>query len=581
MKKIRNFILTFLLMFVGVVGVSALTEEEMEHIEQNYREFRSSSKYFEGDKEQFYYFEEGVKPNINFVGKYATWGVFDYQQYILNPEEDYGATGENIKYQVPKDIFESNLEKTFVLDDKFYTELRNNFKPSMSITNAEYKEINESYYYYYELHYGMGWAPNAQPHIKGYKDLGNNQYQVYFYDAIVKEDAEYIEDVDLMNEDNVYITRKNYADKDIEYLVLGYLTSKIEYKNNNIKYLSYEELEENDIPDDLILYERIEEDKEETPSDSDDVDKEDSSKSNWDLLYEYFNDRVFDDMFDSFEDITILKDDNTIDITYIVDGKTYEMQYTYNNGILIYSKIGSRQYDEYYNGLVYEFLVDRFKYNVEKLSIYLERSEGLTVEKDGIEYTFTEMYTEKEMEQKEKEFEEYWNSLTEEEKQEQGGAIGIGNPLVFSSLKVDLTNGVKTYKEELVPYYDVVEGEEQKFNSDKPEELTFKIDVDFDLFEGVYMNGKLLDPKYYTAKEGSTIITLKKDYLTELNNGTHTIKVAFKDGEFAETTFTVEKTVKNPTTGIVFKCGLFVLIGLISCLSYLLIRKQSRFPKHN
>jgi len=532
MRKVKNLILTFLLMFVGVVSASALTKSDLDYIEAKYRSLRESSKY-SVDEENFdyYYFKENVNPNSALIHSYLIDEV-DWDDYLTTSN----AEGGKLKYQIPKDVYEAEVSRVFNVTDNISTELQNMFNNDLS-AYTEYKEIDGKYYYYYELHYGMGAIPSVQPLVKGYKDLGNNQYQVYF---IVDESE--------------------------------YLTSKIEYEDMIIKYLSYEKVE--DIPSDIILYESLEDDNEDSTD-------EDSSKSNWDLLYEYFNDRVFDDMFDSFEDITILKDDNTMDITYIVDGKTYEMQYTYNNGILIYSKIGSRQYDEYYNGLVYEFLADRFKYNVEKLSIYLERSEGLTVEKDGIEYTFTEMYTEKEMEQKEKEFEEYWNSLTEEEKQEQGGAIGIGNPLVFSSLKVDLTNGVKTYKEELVPYYDVVEGEEQKFNSDKPEELTFKIDVDFDLFEGVYMNGKLLDPKYYTAKEGSTIITLKKDYLTELNNGTHTIKVAFKDGEFAETTFTVEKTVKNPGTGIVFKYGLFILIGLMGCLSYLTIRKQSRFPKHN
>ena len=39
--------------------------------------------------------------------------------------------------------------------------------------------------------------------------------------------------------------------------------------------------------------------------------------------------------------------------------------------------------------------------------------------------------------------------------------------------------------------------------------------------------------------------------------------------------------IKNPTTGIALKYGLFILMGLIGCLSYLLIRKQSKFPKHN
>ena len=71
-----------------------------------------------------------------------------------------------------------------------------------------------------------------------------------------------------------------------------------------------------------------------------------------------------------------------------------------------------------------------------------------------------------------------------------------------------------------------------------------------------------------------------REYLDTLNNGVHTLKVTFKDGGSAETTFTAEKTIKNPSTGVGITSGILIL-ALIFTGFYLLIRKQSKFPKHN
>ena len=46
---------------------------------------------------------------------------------------------------------------------------------------------------------------------------------------------------------------------------------------------------------------------------------------------------------------------------------------------------------------------------------------------------------------------------------------------------------------------------------------------------GVYVDGKLVDAKYYTLKSGSTILTLKREYLATLSNGTHTLKLEYGD----------------------------------------------------
>ena len=95
--------------------------------------------------------------------------------------------------------------------------------------------------------------------------------------------------------------------------------------------------------------------------------------------------------------------------------------------------------------------------------------------------------------------------------------------------------------------YKVIEGANQKYIIDKSNEAKFKIDAKYILFErggSVYVDNNLVDPSNYTSKDGSTIITLKKEFVDKLSIGEHTLKVLFNDGE-ATTTFTVEKVAEQ------------------------------------
>ena len=58
---------------------------------------------------------------------------------------------------------------------------------------------------------------------------------------------------------------------------------------------------------------------------------------------------------------------------------------------------------------------------------------------------------------------------------------------------------------------------------------------------GVKVDGNLVDEKNYTVKEGSTIVTLKADYLNTLSAGNHTFEIIWTDGT-ASTRFTVSKS---------------------------------------
>ena len=75
--------------------------------------------------------------------------------------------------------------------------------------------------------------------------------------------------------------------------------------------------------------------------------------------------------------------------------------------------------------------------------------------------------------------------------------------------------------------------------------MSFTSNAAFSDFLRVELDGKTLDEKYYTVKEGSTIVTLKADYVATLSVGEHTIGIV-SEGGTATTTFTVNaKAVVN------------------------------------
>ena len=115
--------------------------------------------------------------------------------------------------------------------------------------------------------------------------------------------------------------------------------------------------------------------------------------------------------------------------------------------------------------------------------------------------------------------------------------------------------------------YEVIEGANQKYTITKNNEAKFKINADFRLFDDgkVYVDNELVDPKNYTAESGSTIITLKKEFVDTLSVGEHTLKVLFNDGGEAITTFNVAKVTvpaANPQTGD--NIGFYIISGILS-----------------
>ena len=117
--------------------------------------------------------------------------------------------------------------------------------------------------------------------------------------------------------------------------------------------------------------------------------------------------------------------------------------------------------------------------------------------------------------------------------------------------------------------YKFLDGENQNYTINKDNELKFRIDAEYSLFDKVYIDNELVDANNYTSKEGSTIITFNKGYINNLSVGGHTLKVMFNDGE-ATTKFSVLKEeIENPSTKDNFEkyviTGIVSIVGLIGC----------------
>lgn len=67
----------------------------------------------------------------------------------------------------------------------------------------------------------------------------------------------------------------------------------------------------------------------------------------------------------------------------------------------------------------------------------------------------------------------------------------------------------------------------------------------FSHFQGILVDGKVLKKEYYKAKSGSVIITFKKDFLSKLGVGTHTLTYGFEDGDNPKSTLVIKNVTSS------------------------------------
>ena len=109
----------------------------------------------------------------------------------------------------------------------------------------------------------------------------------------------------------------------------------------------------------------------------------------------------------------------------------------------------------------------------------------------------------------------------------------------------DVTVPVTIY---ISPEYRIIEGANSSWTQNTDGTVVIRGDGEFSRFHAVKVDGKVIDPANYEAKEGSTIITLKAEYLKTLATGSHTFAIVWDNG-IAGTNFTVAANTSGNNSG--------------------------------
>ena len=118
---------------------------------------------------------------------------------------------------------------------------------------------------------------------------------------------------------------------------------------------------------------------------------------------------------------------------------------------------------------------------------------------------------------------------------------------------------------------------DKKYDIASGKEFVFRSSGTFGLFSKLYVDDELVDPSNYTVVEGSTVVTLKPEYLKTLSTGDHTLKMVYVNDLSVSADFTVVNTASgNPKTSDDIMLYSFILItGIIGLAGGLYIKKRN------
>ena len=131
--------------------------------------------------------------------------------------------------------------------------------------------------------------------------------------------------------------------------------------------------------------------------------------------------------------------------------------------------------------------------------------------------------------------------------------------------------------------YQIIEGNNSQWTVGENQPLTITANGAFAKFVGIQVDGVDVDAGNYTAVSGSTIITLKPDYLSTLSVGKHTLTVRFTDGQ-ADGQFEIlaKPETSTPDTGDNNQVTLWITVmfvavcGLTGTMVYTSKKKHSK-----
>ncbi|MGN0166176.1 MAG: DUF6273 domain-containing protein [Lachnospiraceae bacterium] len=131
--------------------------------------------------------------------------------------------------------------------------------------------------------------------------------------------------------------------------------------------------------------------------------------------------------------------------------------------------------------------------------------------------------------------------------------------------------------------YNILDGANSSWTQNSDGSLSIRGSGAFSKFVGVKVDGSLVDAKNYTVKEGSTIVTLKADYLNTLSVGTHTFEILWTDGS-ASTTFTIKADTSDdgdkkddvPKTGDNTPVAWLFILSILSGTGLIITAKKRR-----
>ena len=175
-----------------------------------------------------------------------------------------------------------------------------------------------------------------------------------------------------------------------------------------------------------------------------------------------------------------------------------------------------------------------------------------------------------------------------------GGALASSYTAATASfpLTMDVSGGVAEKFELVIEYKEAQEsnapvitsGANSTWQKGGTDGLSFTSNAEYADFLSVQVDGKALDASSYTVKEGSTIVTLKPEYLETLSVGKHTLAIVSDIGT-ASTDFTIKAAAsddtQSPQTGNSSNMMLWITLLFVSGTGLFGATAYNRKKKYN